>query len=41
MGEGYNSPAISGDSCVIFHALEGKETHRVPASREWETLLVA
>lgn len=26
MGEGYNSPAISGDYCVIFHALEGKET---------------
>lgn len=26
MGEAYNSPAISGDYCVIFHALEGKET---------------
>lgn len=26
MGEGYNSPAISGDYCVIFHALEDKET---------------
>lgn len=26
MGEGYNSPAISGDCCVIFHALEGRET---------------
>lgn len=26
MGEGYNSPAISGDYCVIFHALDGKET---------------
>ncbi len=26
MGAGYNSPAISGDYCVIFHALEGKET---------------
>lgn len=26
MGEGYNSPAISGDYCVIFHALERKET---------------
>ena len=26
MGEAYNSPAISGDFCVIFHALEGKET---------------
>ncbi len=25
MGEGYNSPAISGDFCVIFHALDGKE----------------
>jgi len=26
MGEGYTSPAISGDYCVIFHAQEGKET---------------
>lgn len=25
-GEGYTSPAISGDRLVIFHALEGKET---------------
>ncbi|MEZ5387380.1 MAG: PQQ-binding-like beta-propeller repeat protein [Prosthecobacter sp.] len=26
MGDAYNSPAISGDFCVIFHALDGKET---------------
>lgn len=25
-GEGYASPAISGEFCVIFHALNGKET---------------
>lgn len=40
MGEGYNSPAISGDYCVIFHALEGKETveclHRETGSRFWD-----
>ena len=26
MGEGYNSPSISGDRCVIFHAIDGRET---------------
>ncbi|MFM7605268.1 MAG: PQQ-binding-like beta-propeller repeat protein [Prosthecobacter sp.] len=39
MGEGYNSPAISGEHCVIFHALEGKETieclHRENGKRFW------
>lgn len=39
MGEGYNSPAISGDCCVIFHALEGKEVieclHRENGKRFW------
>ena len=25
-GDGYTSPAISGDFCVLFHALAGKET---------------
>jgi outer membrane protein assembly factor BamB len=39
MGEGYNSPAISGEPCVIFHALEGKETieclHRENGKRFW------
>lgn len=25
-GEGYTSPVLSGDRCVIFHALEGQET---------------
>lgn len=39
MGEGYNSPAISGECCVIFHALEGKETieclHRETGKRFW------
>jgi len=39
MGESYNSPAISGDYCVIFHALEGKETieclHRETGKRFW------
>ena len=39
MGEGYNSPAISGEHCVIFHALEGKETieclHRETGKRFW------
>lgn len=40
MGDGYNSPAISGDSCVIFHALEGQETieclHRETGKRFWK-----
>ncbi|MDP1588957.1 MAG: PQQ-binding-like beta-propeller repeat protein, partial [Prosthecobacter sp.] len=39
MGEGYNSPAISGDYCVIFHALDGKEIieclHRETGKRFW------
>jgi outer membrane protein assembly factor BamB len=39
MGDGYNSPAVSGDYCVIFHALEGKETieclHRETGRRFW------
>lgn len=39
MGEAYNSPAISGDFCVIFHALEDKETieclHRETGKRFW------
>ena len=39
MGEGYNSPAISGEYCVIFHALEDKETveclHRETGKRFW------
>ncbi len=39
MGDGYNSPAISGEHCVIFHALEGKETieclHRETGKRFW------
>jgi outer membrane protein assembly factor BamB len=39
MGEGYNSPAISSEHCVIFHALEGKETieclHRETGKRFW------
>ena len=39
MGDAYNSPAISGDFCVIFHALEGKETveclHRETGKRFW------
>ncbi len=39
MGEGYNSPAISEDYCVIFHALEDKETveclHRESGKRFW------
>ncbi len=25
-GDGYTAPVVSGDYCVIFHALEGKET---------------
>jgi outer membrane protein assembly factor BamB len=39
MGEGYTSPAVSGDFCVIFHALERKETveclHRETGRRFW------
>ena len=39
MGEGYTSPAILGDFCVIFHALEKKETveclHRETGRRFW------
>jgi len=39
VGEGYTSPAIVGDYCVIFHALEGKETveclHRETGKRFW------
>lgn len=39
MGEGYNSPAISGDYCLIFHAMDGKETleclHRETGKRFW------
>jgi len=38
-GEAYTSPAISGDYCVIFHALEGTETieclHRETGKRFW------
>lgn len=38
-GEGYTSPAISGDRLVIFHALDGKETieclHRETGKRFW------
>lgn len=39
MGAGYNSPAISGEYCVIFHALEDRETveclHRETGKRFW------
>ncbi len=39
MGEGYTSPAIAGDYCVIFHAMEKKETveclHRETGRRFW------
>lgn len=39
MGEGYTSPAVSGDFCVIFHALDKKETveclHRETGRRFW------
>jgi len=39
MGEGYASPAISGDRLVIFHALDGEETveclHRETGRRFW------
>ena len=34
MGEGYTSPIISGDYCVIFHALEKMETELMPRFRE-------
>lgn len=38
-GEGYTSPAISGDYCVIFHAIEGQEIieclHRETGRRYW------
>jgi outer membrane protein assembly factor BamB len=38
-GEGYTSPIISGDFCVLFHALENKETvecmHRETGRRFW------
>jgi outer membrane protein assembly factor BamB len=38
-GEGYTSPIISGDSCVIFHALDKRETveclHRETGRRFW------
>ena len=39
MGEGYTSPVISSDFCVIFHQLEKKETveclHRETGRRFW------
>lgn len=39
MGDAYTSPAISGDYCVIFHALDKKETveclHRETGRRFW------
>ncbi len=39
MGEGYTSPAISGDFCIIFHELEKKEAveclHRETGRRFW------
>lgn len=39
MGEGYTSPAIAGDYCVIFHAQEKMETveclHRETGRRFW------
>ncbi len=38
-GDGYTSPSIVGDKCVIFHAIEGKETieclHRETGKRFW------
>lgn len=38
-GDGYTSPSIVGDYCVIFHALDGKETveclHRETGRRYW------
>lgn len=39
MGEGYTSPAISGDRCVIFHAIDGREMveclHAETGQRFW------
>ncbi len=39
MGEGYTSPSIVGDYCVIFHALDDRETieclHRETGRRFW------
>ncbi|MEQ1749300.1 MAG: PQQ-binding-like beta-propeller repeat protein [Prosthecobacter sp.] len=39
MGEGYTSPVVSGDFCIIFHELEKKETveclHRETGRRFW------
>jgi outer membrane protein assembly factor BamB len=39
VGEGYAAPVISGNRCVIFHALEGKETveclERETGARFW------
>ncbi len=39
MGEGYTSPALAGDRCVIFHAVEGREMieclHRETGKRFW------
>jgi outer membrane protein assembly factor BamB len=39
VGEGYTSPVIQGDYCVIFHAMEGRETveclHRETGKRFW------
>lgn len=39
MGEGYTSPAISGDHCVIFHATDGREIveclHAETGQRFW------
>lgn len=38
-GEGYTSAIVSGDACLIFHALESKETleclHRETGKRFW------
>ena len=38
-GDGYTSPSIVGDYCVIFHALDNKETveclHRETGKRFW------
>lgn len=40
MGDAYNSPAIHGDFCVLFHALDGQETieclHRENGKRFWK-----
>lgn len=39
MGEGYTSPSISGDRCVIFHSMDGREVieclHRETGKRFW------